>query len=475
MPRSTMLLCAALAEMLAFSAAARAQAPAAAAAAPTPGTLADEVAQLRAEVEALKAELRAMRTQTAASEPRPVASSPPAPTPQAPAAAAVAATAPARSGPEPVQISFKGTPEIKSESGWSFKPRGRLQIDGGYLEAPGSRVSGQSDGRGFTSRVRRAFIGAQGTMPGGFSYRTEADLSNNAVSWNDVYLSWDKGPINITIGQHHPFTSMEQLESDLFLTFNERASFITAFNMERRVGISAGFHKGPILVNAGIFTDDIAALTNDGNKSFSMDGRLVWMPKFGDLQMHVAGSAHHRDLGRFQGSLGQQYRARPYIGTTDIRYVDTGILTVNDETQYGAELAAIWKRVHVTGEAAWLKVNRPGNADPLFFGGYAELGVFLTDDTRVYRNGMYDRVVPSHPFGAGGFGALELSARYDRLDLTDAGIGGGVQDGYGAALTWMPTAYIRFLVNYMHLVYDIPSQQPRFDAEVVGLRTQVDF
>jgi phosphate-selective porin OprO/OprP len=467
-----MMLCLAMAPLSWFSgeAAARAHAPAIApAASPTAAIagaeLADEVAALRAEVEALRAELRAVRPQAVAVLPASVAS------PAVPAAV----TAAAAKAPSAVQLAFKGAPEFKGDGGWSFKPRGRLQLDGGYLEAPGSRVSGQSDGRGFTSRIRRAYIGAQGTMPGGFSYRAEVDLANNAVSWTDVYLAWDKGPFNVTLGQHHPFTSLEQLESDLYLTFNERASFITAFNMERRVGLSAGFHHGAIMANAGIFTDDIPALTNDGNKSFSMDGRLVWMPKLGDLQMHVAGSLHHRDLGKFQGSLGQQYRARPYIGTTDIRYVDTGVLTVNDETHYGAELATNWKRVHFASEAAWLRVNRPGPADPLFFGGYAEVGLFLTDDTRVYKNGQFDRVTPTHPLGGGGLGAVELNLRYDRLDLTDKGIGGGVQNGYGAALIWMPTAYVRFLVNYMHLIYDIPSQQPKFDAEVVGLRTQVDF
>lgn len=465
MPRSTVLVCAAVAQALCSGGETNAQAITGQAVAPDPvasSALAEEVARLRAEVEALKAELRAMRPAAASAAvstpPVPAASSPPA----------------ARASADPVRIAFKGAPEFRNGD-WSFKPRGRIQIDGGYLDAPASRVRGQRDGRGFTSRIRRAYIGAQGTMPGDFEYRGEVDLANNSVSWTDLYLAWGRGPFNVTIGQHHPFTSMEQLESDLFLTFNERASFITAFNLERRVGVSAGFRKGAVMANAGVFTDDISALGNDGNKSFSADGRVVWMPKFGDLQLHLGGSLHHRKLGKFQGSLGQQYRARPYIGSTDIRYLDTGVLTVDDETHHGAELAANWKRVHFAGEAAWLKVDRPGPADPLFFGGYAEAGIFLTNDSRVYRNGQFDRVVPSRPVGDGGWGALEFNVRYDHLDLTDAGLGGGVHDGYGAALIWMPTAYVRFLMNYMHLIYDIPSQRPKFNAEVIGVRTQVDF
>ncbi len=445
------------------------------AASPDPTALADEVARLRGEVEALKAEMRAMRG-LAATAPQTVAITAPAPIESAAATPRMTLpAAQAKADPDAVQISWKGAPEFKSASGWSFKPRGRIQIDGGYLEAPGSRASGQNDGRGFTSRVRRAYIGAQGTIPGGFSYRAEVDLATNAVEWTDLYLSYDKGPFNVTVGQQNNFQSMEQLESDLFLTFTERASFTSAFNYERRLGISAGYRKGALMANAGIFTDDISALGNDGNKSMSVDGRIVWMPRLGDVQLHLGGSAHYRDLNRFQASLGTQYRQRPYIRTTDIRYVDTGILTVDHETGYGIELAANHKRIHLVGEAAWVNVDRPGNADPTFFGGYAEAGIYLTNDTRGYRNGTFDRTVPTRPLGAGGIGAVEINVRYDHLDLTDAGIGGGIQDGIGASLVWTPLSYVRFIADYMHLSYDIPSAQPIFNAEVVGLRAQIDF
>jgi len=437
--------------------------------------LAEEVARLRAEVEALKAELRTMQASARAPAAAPVGNAAAAPAPAPAAAPAPVAPQLARAEPEPVRIRFKGAPEISTSDGWSFKPRGRIQIDGGYLAAPGSRASGQSDGRGFTSRIRRAFLGAQGTIPGGFGYRVEFDFAGDATAANDIYLTYDDGPLNITLGQHNNFSSMERLQSDLFLTFLERAAFTQAFNLERRVGISAGYARGMVMVNAGIFTDDVAGLGNDGNKSVSYDGRLVLMPKIGDLQLHLGGSAHYRRLGRFQAGLGQRYRARPALGTTDIRYADTGVLTVDSETHIGTELAANWRRLHVAGEAAWLHANRPGDADPTFFGGYAEVGFFLTPDSRTYKGGTFDRVVPARPLGGGGFGALEINARYDRLDLTDAGIGGGTQDGFGASLIWTPIAYLRFMADYMHLIYDIPSQQPVFSADVIGVRAQVDF
>src|SRR5690349_12333895 len=95
----------------------------------SPGALASEVAQLRAEVEALRAEMRALRTNGAAAAPASASASPlpPVATPLA------AATMAAKDAAPPVQITFKGAPEFKTADGWSFKPRGRLQVDASYL------------------------------------------------------------------------------------------------------------------------------------------------------------------------------------------------------------------------------------------------------------------------------------------------------------------------------------------------------
>ncbi len=433
--------------------------------------LREEVQRLRAEVAAMRAEMQALRTSVSGSgDPAPVASQS-----ETASSTAVAAIPAKPDKAEPVSIAFKGAPEFKTDDGWSFKPRGRMQIDAGYLAAPASRSAEQADGRGFTSRVRRAYLGVQGTMPGGFAYRAEVDLAGNSVNWTDLYLAYETGPVTFTVGQHHPFTSMEQLQSDLFLSFNERAAFIGAFNLERRVGISAGYKNKDLMLNAGIFTDEVSSLTNDGNKAFSLDGRIVWMPKFGETQLHLGGSAHYRKLGDTLAGSGTRFRQRPYINTTDIRFVDTGTLNVSKERHFGLEFAADRGRLRFSSEAAWLTASIPGSVDPTFFGGYAEIGILLTNDRRTYKNGAFDRIVPRHPVGGGGLGALELNLRYDRLDLTDRSIDGGTQDGFGAGLGWNPTAYVRFLLNYMHLIYDAPSAMPSFSADTIGMRAQIDF
>ena len=117
--------------------------------------LAEEVAALRAKLEAVEAKLAALE--------------------------AAGKTAPAEtkeSKKDETSISWRGAPQLSTESGWSFKPRGRFQYDVGYVSSP----RGISDpGLGFSNELRRARLGVEGTMPGGLGYKFEVDFADNEV------------------------------------------------------------------------------------------------------------------------------------------------------------------------------------------------------------------------------------------------------------------------------------------------------
>lgn len=429
---------------------------------------AEDAAALRAEVATLKAQLGAMEERLNTISAKTEANSS--------AIAAVPAPAPA---PE-TTIKWKGAPELSTKSGWSFKPRGRLQFDAGYVDAPNLPTAADNEGLGFSSELRRAYLGFQGTMPGGFGYKAEADLADNKVEWTDIILTYDHKGLNVTVGQHYPFLSLDQQTSDLFTSFVERASFTSAFGFERRLGVSAGYALGDLMVNAGAFSDNIKDITDDKDNSYSIDGRLVWMPKFGKTQLHLGASAHWRDLNSLSGTL--QYKLRPFVHSADQSYVDTRsqITNATHETNYGLEAALVSGRLHAAAEGNWMHVARTGFADLSFFGGYAEVGYFLTGgDTRAYKNGAWDRVKPSNPLDKGGIGAIQLNLRYDYLDLVDAGIAGGTQNGYLASLIWTPIDYLKFMLNYGHIEYDqakiSTNGSDSYSADVIGARAQIDF
>ncbi len=422
-----------------------------------------QMAEMAARIDSLESDLAEAEAQAQAANTAAAAAS------EAAAAANETAAAAKSSAPK---VSWKGAPKFEGEGGWSFKPRGRLQYDAGTTSAPSS--TGRSDG--FGNEVRRARLGVEGDIPGGFGYKFELDFAGNSTEITDAILTYKDGPVKVAVGQHNNFQGLEELTSSRFISFMERAAFTDAFDFERRVGASLQYHKGDVLVQGGLFTDNIDDLSN---KNWSADGRVVFMPKMGGTQLHMGGSIHYTD---YEAGTSLRYRQRPFVHFTGERFINTGHFAADSELGLGVEAAAISGPFHAAAEGYWQKASRPaGLSDPTFFGGYAEVGYFLTGgDKRGYKGGTFDRVKPANPVGKGGMGAVQVNLRYDYLDLNDADIIGGKQNGYGVSLIWTPTAYTRFMMNYGKMSYDdavypTGSGDTSYSVDSFGVRAQVDF
>jgi phosphate-selective porin OprO/OprP len=437
---------------------------------------AEDVAALRQEMAAMRQTMEAMATRINTLEGQLADASAKADAAGAAAASANTTALAARDASKSMpKVSWKGGPEFEGEGGWSFKPRGRIQVDAGHVSAPGSI---NDAGLGFGNEVRRARLGVEGTVPGGFGYRFEADFAEGDAQVTDAFLSYNRKALTVTVGQHNNFQSLEELTSSLNTSFMERAAFTDAFGFERRVGLSAQYAGKQILVQAGVFTDNIHDL-DDENNSWGADGRIVYMPKLGETQLHLGASGHYRQFKDVATTA--RYRQRPFIHTSDTRFIDTGSFGAKSETGYGLEAAAIRGPFHFAGEAFWQKVNRPGLGNPTFFGGYAEVGYFLTGgDTRGYKRGAFDRVKPKNGFDKGGIGAIQVNLRYDYLDLSDAGIVGGTQNGYAVSVIWTPATHVRLMANYGKMDYShaaIPTAtgDRDYSVDAFGMRAQFDF
>lgn len=380
--------------------------------------------------------------------------------------------------PDAESVAAAPVPEAarpEQNNGWTFAPFGRLMIDAGTVEGP----AGIDDpGLGSGATVRRARLGAEGDMPGGFDYKLELEFSGDDVEITDAVVGYDAGDTTLTLGQHNNFQGLEELTSSRFLSFMERAAFTDAFNFQRRVGLSASYTTDSVLAQGGVFTENIHEF-DAGEDSWGVDARGVVAPKLGNLQVHVGASVHYRELGGRQSTV--RYRQRPHVNFTEIRFVNTRDIGAVSELGYGLEFAAIRGPLHVTGEAFWQQVDRPGAlADPKFFGGFAEIGYFLTPgDRRGYKSKKFDRIEPENPVGTGGIGAVQINARYDHLDLNDAGIVGGTQNSFGVSLVWTPTDHTRLMANYWRSEYRdaaIAAGITRdYGVDSFGVRAQFDF
>jgi phosphate-selective porin OprO/OprP len=437
---------------------------------------AEEAATMRAEIQTLKARLDALEGKLNAGASATAVATGTAPTPPAPPVA----PAPSATG---TRIEWKGSPRFV-EGDKSFRVKGRIQADAGYVSAP----DGLADkGLGFSNEMRRIRLGGEGTLGSGFGYKLELELSDNSVDLVDTFVTYEKGPWLLRLGNQNGFQSLDELTGDTTGSFMERAAFTDAFNFERRLGLSAQYSRGPVIAQFGVFSDDATALSNsndgvnggDENNSYSFDGRFVYAPRLGNTQLHLGASAHWRELGRLVDS-STRYRQRPFLHTTNTRLIGTPALKVDNEFNYGVELAAIRGRWHAAAEYNVLRASRPGLSDLAFRGAYAELGYYLTrGDTRAYKDGQFSAGKPAHSLGKDGFGSLQLNLRYDYLDLDSRNIAGGQQNAGIVAIVWSPIQNLRFNLDYAYLSYDgataLPGGDREYSAHVVGSRFELDF
>ncbi len=439
---------------------------------------------------------------------------------------------------------WKGAPLLEDkEEGWSVKMRGRLMLDAAYAGEPPKYAANRN--LGFNARVRRARIGIEGTIPGGFGYKAEVDYANSVVGFGDVILTYAPAnkPFAITLGNHESLDGMEQQTSSRWSSFIERAQINDAFGNTRRLGLSAGIKSadGLLRADAGLFAAHSidASVDNDG---WIGAGRVSYTPYVGNGFVHLGANFQHREFQSNNAAVASvstgapstnqfgRYRARPFLQTTDVRFVDTGNIAARGDNIFGVEAYGVFKSLHIGGEAQILKLStyRPGNirtgldafaggsgvtpaANPTFWGGHFEVGYFLTGETRGYKNGLWDRTKVLNPVNKGGMGAFQIIGRFDYLDLDDARLiaaptttfasgttslaavnarqaRGGKQMGYLAGLTWIPTDYVRFLANYIHtevhggpfaLAADPTSTDPvnrrSYSTDAFALRAQIDF
>ncbi len=428
---------------------------------------------LKAQVERLEARLNGTQPATAGATPAPADD----PAPQLAAAAQPPAPKPQTA------IKWKGSPQFTSGD-MSFKVKGRIQYDAGYLSVPGS-VNDRA--KGYSNELRRLRLGGEGSLGGGFGYKLETELSDNQVDLVDTFITWQKGKWLVTLGNQNGFQSLDELIGDTTGSVMERAAFTDAFNFERRLGLSVQYRTQLMIAQAAVSSDSADSLTNDSdgvnggdeNNSFGVDGRIVFTPKIGQLQLLVGGSYHWRDFQRL-AEAPQRYRQRPYLHSVNSRFLATPAIAAEQESHYGFEIAGSRGRLFFAGEGHWLRAMRPGLSDPTFFGGYAEVGYFLTrGDSRPISDGIFGRTDPVNPVNAGGPGAWQVSLRYDYLDLNDGTIVGGTQNAYIAAFVWTPINYLRFNANYAHLAYTdaaiLAGARSDYSADVLALRAELDF
>lgn len=397
-------------------------------------------------------------------------------------------------------VQFGWGPVLSDVGGkFTFKPRGVIDADFVHFD---ERRGGYdfNDGTGF----RRARLGFQGTAFKNFNWVVEADFAGDVVTLQDAYLQYvGLKKLAITIGQFKEPFGFESNNSDNYNIFMERGMANNAFanaGAERRIGASLGYVSDTLnaTVSASGENESVGrASTTYGasevpDESWGVNGRVTWEPVFEDGKILHVGVGGYRRWKPRSGDTPDAIRLsdRPDIRVDNGNIADSGVIgveTVNKASivgeastervtalnYIGAEAAGVFGPAMIFGEYNRLTLHRPEAYDPKFDGFYVAGSFFLTGETHPFRNGNLDRVKPFANLGEnGGWGAFELTARYDKIDLSDTPVAlrtGNEASSWTAGLTWYLNPYAKILFNYVRFKGDMTSLVAQPAAPAAGV------
>lgn len=320
-----------------------------------------------------------------------------------------------------------------AEAPWDLKLSGRIFYD--YTKANADKSDFEID----DTELRTARL-AVGGKTDSIDFKLELETNEaGEIIVTDAFADFAlKGTSwKIRAGNFKTPNSLEEQTSGRFTTFAERAEFTDAFEFDRRVGIAAHTKGKDWTFMAGAFGGDLNDTPSE--EGFALAARGTYTPIHTDAMLvHLGASVRYREIGDTEQSL--RYRQRPFAHLPG-RMISTGSIAESD-TLIGLEAAVLrgpfWASLEYADVRSDLAVGGTGN----FTGSGFETGYFFGGE-RTYKEAKFERPKVNNPVTEGGLGALAVSAAYDTLDLTDAGVDGGAMSTALIGLSWYPTSKTR--------------------------------
>ena len=439
----------------------------------------DRIAAMEAQMQIMMREIQALKAERAGEKQQQAALQKQVQNLQNTTAKQIAAIAPAagNASNNGVKITMNPSPKFESADGkYSFQPFGRVHLDATAFQDDKKDHASGAD-------LRRARLGFKGKLGEDFSYKTQVDFADEEVGLKEVSLTYSGLDVaDITVGHTKPKVGLQQNTSANYIQFIERSAPTNTFTRDEELGINVKGGGDNWSLAAGLFNEDAGNDNTGDDEDMNLDVRgslnvLGLMPNTEtDNVLHLgAGMSHRRPTGAVS------FGAKP-TGEGD-NMVSTGSFSaVDDVNVYVAEAAGIFGPVSVQGEYFNAQVQRNGgNADANFDGYYAQASWLLTGEQRPYsgKKGNFGRIKPQNPFSLkeGGWGAWEILARHENVDLNDAsaGIMGGELDSVTAGVNWYLNNHMRIMSNVVVIDTDSNAVVADDDPTVYNTRLQWDF
>lgn len=379
---------------------------------------------------------------------------------------------------------------------------GRTQFDTGFFNNDGYLEQPTADGGignlSDSMQFRRARLRVDGTIYEQVEFAFEYEfLNDNSVdntqtppvantvpAATDLYVTFTKLPLlgSLRVGNQKNPLGFEHIESSRYLDFIERS-----FNQDLFYGpFNNGFSPGILASNsydrraawfAGVFAANMNGNTNifgygiGNDYCYSLRGTVLpYYEQDGRYLVHLGASYEFRnaDDGRVRVRTRGNIRNGP-PGPFNAVYADTTSLAAEDQQLLNLEFVCQRGSLLIQSEYCFSQISNAtqltGVMTPTFRGnvfvngGYVEALYFLTGEHRAYdhERAAFGRVIPHadafRVLGRNGcicqgLGAWQVGIRYDRADLNDAGVNGGMLNALTLGVNWFFNPNMKFQVNW---------------------------
>lgn len=361
------------------------------------------------------------------------------------------------------------TPYLKSADGQhKVELHGRLNFDVRSYEGDAKKLDSNRSNASPTRSdlitnllVRRARLGIDATFFKYLDFKVEGEFSEgSSFNLTDGYGELNYWPeFRVRGGQYKVPFSFEELTSSRFIDFVER-SVVNNLVPARDVGamVHGSLLGGSVDYAAGIF-NGTGQNTSDKNDAKDYAGRLLVRPfKLLDIpalqKLHIAGHM----------TYGDQDKGESLRGRTDARFeFFPRVTTHGDRVRYGFEVVHAYGPFGLYGEYVKTREERDGlgaggsNLADVEGRGWYVAGTWLvTGEEKVH--GKAPKVKNNFDPRTGGFGALELTARFAQLDfISDDPLASPGENGVDAMIlgfNWYLSPNVRLMFNYVNNWYD---------------------
>lgn len=419
---------------------------------------------------------------------------------------------------------------------------GRFQADAGFFAPSDGLKRAFPDAWQDGADFRRLRFRADGQAYEVFDFVLEIEFSqdiNGAVTRlfpTDAFLDFTHLPWigNLAVGHYKEPFSMEDYGSpDSFGVFMERSSADSAFTPDRNMGVMQhdSYFNDTVALAVGVFranSDPRSGNVFDyGDGEYAYTGRVVWMPYYENdgRCWFLTGPAYSRrqfdpDDPGILGANASRFRAqgRAPVRVNTPALLDTTALQADHANYWNYQASLNLGPLNLQSEYYYTTVadvrrgvaapRTPRLLSPDFQGWYVQASYFLTGEYHPLNRqlGRLQRVRPNenwffvrrgekgHYDGCCyGWGAWEIAARFDWLDLNSSALGSfrAVPGVAGSAVAAIPTAGIerdvtfsiacylnpntRLQMNYIHAWRDVANPNLSGHLDALAMRLWFDF